>query len=100
MSTTLEKITKGQDFWAFLQLKDEAGSVIPVGSYANYLAIGYKPQIFMLESADSNKDLDGVTSLRVDDYTFKFNIKDDDKFNDQNAVFQAQYQPIIDTEIQ
>lgn len=100
LSTTLEKITKGQDFWAFLQLKDEAGSVIPVGSYANYLAIGYKPQIFMLESADSNKDLDGVTSLRVDDYTFKFNIKDDDKFNDQNAVFQAQYQPIIDTEIQ
>ena len=74
--------------------------MIPVGSYANYLAIGYKPQIFMLESADSNKDLDGVTSLRVDDYTFKFNIKDDDKFDDQNAVFQAQYQPIIDTEIQ
>ena len=63
------------------------------------MAIGYKPQIFMLESADSNKDLDGVTSVRVDDYTFKFNIKDDDKFNDQNAVFQAQYQPIIDTEI-
>ena len=98
LSTTLEKITKGKDFWAFLELKDEAGSVIPVGSYANYLAIGYKPQIFMLESADSNKDLDGVTSVRVDDYTFKFNIKDDDKFNDQSAVFQAQYQPIIDTE--
>jgi hypothetical protein len=99
LSTLLTKIKKGEDFWAFLELKDESGNVVPVGNYVNYLAVGYKPEIFMLESADSNKDLDGVTSIRVDDYTFKFNIKNDDKFNDQNAVFQAQYQPIIDTEI-
>lgn len=99
LSTTLTKIKKGEDFWAFLELKDEDGNVIYATNYANYLAIGYKPEIFMLESADSNKDLDGVTSVRVSDYIFKFNIKDDDKFNDQNAVFQAQYQPIIDTEI-
>jgi hypothetical protein len=101
LSVEITEIIKGQDFWAFLRIKDVDGNIVldPENNYPSYIAAGYKPEIFMLESADANKDLDGVISERVDDYTFKFNIRNDSVFNDTNAVFQAKYQPIIDSEI-
>lgn len=101
LSVEITEIIKGQDFWAFLRIKDVDGNIVldPENNYPSYIAAGYKPEIFMLESADANKDLDGVISERVDDYTFKFNIRNDSVFNDANAVFQAKYQPIIDSEI-
>lgn len=100
LSTEMSKIKKGEFFWAFLRLKDVDGNIISVGSYSSYLNSNYKPEIFLLESADSNRDLDGVISERVDEYTFKFKIQNNSLFNDTDAVFQAKYQPILDSEIQ
>ena len=95
-------IDKGKYFWAFLQIKDIDGNIVlnPSSNYPSYIAGGYKPEIFILESrGDENNDLEGVISERVDNYTFKFKINNGSKFNDTNAVFQAQYIPIIDPEI-
>jgi hypothetical protein len=100
LSTEIFEITKGEFFWAFLRLKDINGNVISVGSYSSYLNSNYKPEILLLESADSNRDLDGVISERVNEYIFKFKIENSTLFNDTDAVFQAKYQPIIDSEIQ
>jgi len=100
LSTEISEITKGEFFWAFLQLKDVDGNVIPVGNYSSYLNSNYKPEILLLESADSNRDLDGVISERVNEYIFKFKIENSTLFNDTDAVFQAKYQPILDSEIQ
>jgi len=96
----LTEITKGKEFWAFLRIKDAAGDIVPEANYSNYISQGYQAEIFILESrGDANNDLDGVTSSRVDNYTFKFIIDNGTKFNDANAVFQAQYIPVIDSEI-
>ena len=93
-------IDKGKYFWAFLQIKDINDAVVSVVNYSSYISAGYKPEIFILESrGDENNDLEGVISERVDNYTFKFKINNGSKFNDTNAVFQAQYIPIIDPEI-
>jgi hypothetical protein len=95
-------IKKGEYFWAFLQIKDIDGNIVlnPSSNYSSYIAEGYQPEIFILESTgDENNDLEGVISERVDKYTFKFKINNGSKFNDTNAVFQAQYIPIIDPEI-
>ena len=74
--------------------------MVSVVNYSSYISAGYKPEIFILESrGDENNDLEGVISERVDNYTFKFKINNGSKFNDTNAVFQAQYIPIIDPEI-
>ena len=98
----LTEITKGKEFWAFLRIKDAAGNIVPEANYSNYIAQGYPTEIFILESrGDANNDLDGVTSSRVDNenYTFKFIIDNGTKFDDTAAVFQAQYVPVIDSEI-
>ena len=95
-------IKKGEYFWAFLQIKDIDGNIVlnPSSNYSSYIAGGSQPEIFILESTgDENNDLEGVISERVDNYTFKFKINNGSKFNDTNAVFQAQYTPIIDPEI-
>jgi len=96
----LTEITKGKEFWAFLRIKDAAGDIVPEANYSNYIAQGYQTEIFILESrGDANNDLDGVISSRVDNYTFKFIINNGTKFDDTAAVFQAQYIPVIDSEI-
>jgi hypothetical protein len=100
LTTEITEIVKGEYFWAFLQIKDINDTVVPVVNYSSYIAGGYKPEIFILESrGDENNDLEGVISERVDNYTFKFKINKGSKFNDTNAVFQAQYIPTIDPEI-
>jgi hypothetical protein len=100
LTTEITEITKGEYFWAFLQIKDINGNIIPVINYSSYIAGGHEPEIFILESrGDENNDLEGVISERVDNYTFKFKINKGSKFNDTNAVFQAQYIPTIDPEI-
>ena len=98
----LTEITKGKEFFAFLRIKDADGNIVPEANYSNFIAQGYPTEIFILESrGDSNNDLDGVTSSRVDNenYTFKFIIENGSKFDDTAAVFQAQYIPVIDSEI-
>lgn len=100
LTNEITEIAKGQYFWAFLQIKDIDDTVVSVANYSSYISAGYKPEIFILESrGDENNDLEGVISERVDNYTFKFKINNGSKFNDTNAVFQAQYIPIIDPEI-
>lgn len=93
-------IVKGEEFFAFLRIKDINGNIVPVANYPNYISEGYETEIFILESiGDNNNDLEGVTSSRVDAYTFKFMINNGSKFDDTAAVFQAQYIPVIDEEI-
>ena len=102
LTNEITEIVKGEYFWAFLQIKDIDGNIVlnPNTNYSSYIAGGYQPEIFILESTgDENNDLEGVISERVDKYTFKFKINNGSKFNDTNAVFQAQYIPIIDPEI-
>jgi len=102
LTNEITEIVKGEYFWAFLQIKDIDGNIVlnPSSNYSSYIAGGYQPEIFILESrGDENNDLEGVISERVDKYTFKFKINNGSKFNDTNAVFQAQYIPIIDPEI-
>ena len=53
----------------------------------------------MIESDDANIDLAGVISTEAGEYTVKFNIQNTSVFNDTSAVFQAEYLPIIDSEI-
>jgi hypothetical protein len=100
LTNELTEIVKGEEFWAFLRIKDIDGNIVSLVNYSNYIAQGYKPEIFILESrGDANNDLEGVTSSRVDNYTFKFTINNGSKFDDTTAVFQAQYIPVIDPEI-
>jgi hypothetical protein len=100
LTNELTEIIKGQEFWAFLRIKGIDGNIVSAINYSNYIAQGYKPEIFILESrGDANNDLEGVTSSRVDNYTFKFTINNGSKFDDTAAVFQAQYIPVIDPEI-
>lgn len=102
LTNEITEIVKGEYFWAFLQIKDIDGNIVlnPNTNYSSYIAGGYQPEIFILESTgDENNDLEGVISERVDKYTFKFKINNGSKFNDTNAVFQAKYIPIIDPEI-
>jgi hypothetical protein len=100
LTNELTEIVKGQEFRAFLQIKDINGTIVSSGNYPSYIAAGYQPEIFILESeGDTNNDLEGVTSSRVDNYTFKFTINNGSKFDDTAAVFQAQYIPVIDPEI-
>jgi hypothetical protein len=100
LNTEINEIVKGEYFWAFLRIKDINDNIVPVVNYSSYIAAGYQPEIFILESrGDENNDLQGVISERVDNYTFKFKINKGSNFNDANAVFQAQYIPIIDPEI-
>ena len=99
LTTEIQKITKGEDFYAFLQIKDLNDAIVDPLQYGDYLAANYKVKIVMIESDDANIDLDGVISTEVDAYTVKFNIQNTSVFNDTSAVFQAEYLPIIDSEI-
>jgi hypothetical protein len=99
LTTEIQKITKGEDFYAFLQIKDLNDAVVDPLQYGDYLAANYKVKIVIIESDDANIDLAGVISSEVDKYTVKFNIQNTSVFNDTSAVFQAEYLPIIDSEI-
>ena len=99
LTTEIQKITKGEDFYAFLQIKDLNDAIVDPLQYGDYLAANYKVKIVIIESDDANIDLAGVISSEVDKYTVKFNIQNTSVFNDTSAVFQAEYLPIIDSEI-
>ena len=99
LTTEIQKITKGEDFYAFLQIKDLNDAIVDPLQYGDYLAANYKVKIVMIESDDANIDLAGVISTEAGEYTVKFNIQNTSVFNDTSAVFQAEYLPIIDSEI-
>lgn len=99
LTTEIQKITKGEDFYAFLQIKDLNDAIVDPLQYGDYLAANYKVKIVIIESDDANIDLAGVISTEAGKYTVKFNIQNTSVFNDTSAVFQAEYLPIIDSEI-
>lgn len=99
LTNEIQKIVKGEDFYAFFQIRDLSDNIVAVNQYENYLAANYKTKIVIIESDDANTDLAGVISNEVNEYTVKFNIQNTSVFDDTSAVFQAEYLPIIDSEI-
>jgi hypothetical protein len=53
------------------------------------------PKFELIESADNNLDLEGVTLVRIDDYFYSFVINADSLFDDLNLVLRVGFEPII-----
>jgi hypothetical protein len=67
-------VNRGETVYAFLQLYDFNNLEILVADYPAYISTLTPPKFELIESADNNLDLEGVTLVRIDDYFYSFVI--------------------------
>lgn len=94
-TTVATIVNRGEKVYAFLQLYDFNNLEILVANYPTYISTLIPPKFELIESADNNLDLEGVTLVRIDDYFYSFVINADSLFDDLNLVLRVGFEPII-----
>ena len=93
-TTVATIVNRGEKVYAFLQLYAFDSSEILVANYPTYIST-IPPKFELMESADNNLDLEGVTLVRIDDYFYSFTVNADSPFDDLNLVLRVGFEPII-----
>jgi len=88
-------VNRGEKVYAFLQLYDFDNSKILVDDYLTYISKFIPPKFELIESADNNLDLEGVTLVRDNDYFYYFTVNADSPFDDLNLVLKVSFESII-----
>ena len=95
-TTAITEFKKGDEsYYIFLQLYDYFNRKISIDEYGAYLKSNPKTVFALIESNDSNTDLDKYVSITsVNDYLYYFKVTTSSVFNDLNLSVEVTFFPI------